>query len=193
MDEGTECTLSKFVADTELREVSALPEASVAVQQELDRPECWVERILMKFHEGRCRVLHLWKNDPLNQPRGLGCWEAALWRGTRELWCTTSYPWASLCALMAKEASGIWENMRSSIASRSREVILPLFCPTLDEQGLIPGAVSSSALSSSIKARKYWKSLVEGCGGDEGDWTISYEERLFSQEKRKQDFINAQK
>lgn len=40
------------------------PKCYAAVLQDLDRHRSQAERNLMKFKEGRCRVLHLGKKNP---------------------------------------------------------------------------------------------------------------------------------
>ena len=42
------------------------PEGCAAIQQDLDRPEIWVQRNLMRFNKGKCKVLHLERNNPMH-------------------------------------------------------------------------------------------------------------------------------
>lgn len=65
LDDGSECLLSKFADDTELGEVIDTP--VTATQTVLDRLEKCAERNLIKFHKGKCKVLHFVRNNPMHQ------------------------------------------------------------------------------------------------------------------------------
>ena len=68
-DEGIECTLSKFVDNTKLEGVADTLEGCDSIQQDLDRLVNWVERNIMGFKKGMCRILHLGRNNHRHQHR----------------------------------------------------------------------------------------------------------------------------
>jgi len=112
LDEELECTLSKFADDTKLGGVVDTPEGCAAIQHDLDRMESWTERNLMKFNKDKCRVLHLGRNNPMHQYR-LGVDRLKSNSVERDP--------------AAKKGRGILGFIRKSVASRSREVLLPLY------------------------------------------------------------------
>jgi len=80
----------------------------------------------MKFNKGKCRVLPLGRNNPMHQYRlraDLLEWSSA----ERDLGVLVDdrITMSQQCALVAKKANGLLGYIKKSVASRSREVLLP--------------------------------------------------------------------
>jgi len=125
LDEGTASSLSQYSDDTKLQRVADTLEGCAAIQQDLDRLESWTVRNQMRYNKSMCRVLHLGRNNCEYQYRlGHDLLDRSSAEKDLRVVVDNRLVMSQQCALVAKKASG---KLGCCAASRSREVILPLY------------------------------------------------------------------
>jgi len=83
---------------------------------------------VIKFSKGKCRVLYLGKNNPMNQHRlGVDLLESSSVERDLGVLVDNKLTMRQWCALVAKKANGILGCIKESVASKWREDLLPLY------------------------------------------------------------------
>ncbi|GAB0181242.1 hypothetical protein GRJ2_000589500 [Grus japonensis] len=82
----------------------------------------------MKFNKGKCRVLHVGRNNPKNQYRlGVDLLGSSTAEKDLGVLVDNKLSRSQQCALVAKKANGALGCIKKSVANTSRGVILPLY------------------------------------------------------------------
>ncbi|CAM4588838.1 unnamed protein product [Lepidochelys olivacea] len=123
LEDGVDCTLS-----TKLGGVVDTVTGRDRIQRDLDKLEDWAKRNLMRFNKDKGRVLHLGRKNPMHRYR-LGTEWLGSSSAEKDLGVTVDekLDMSQQCALVAKKANGILGCISRGIASRSRDVIVPLY------------------------------------------------------------------
>ncbi|GAB0180991.1 hypothetical protein GRJ2_000564400 [Grus japonensis] len=135
-----------------------------AIQRDLDRLERWDRVDLRKFNKAKCKVLHMGRGNPKHSYRLGGEWmESSPEEKDLGVLGDEKLNMTQQCALAAQKANRVLGCVSSSVTSRSREGILPLY------SALVRPPCSTVSSSGVPSTRRTWSCWSESRGGHGDD------------------------
>jgi len=154
-DDGIECTLSKFKNGTKLSGAVDPLKGREAIQRDLGRLEEWAHEKRMRFNKAECKVLHFgWSNARCLYRLGEELLESSPAVKDLGVLVDEKLDVSQQSALAAQKGSCVLGCIKKGVASREREVIVPLYSALVKPHASRPGVPSKRKTQSSWNASR---------------------------------------